>query len=125
MTFTLQLLSLQHLILPPFFSVLKPYCESEDNVQCVPTSCDDHELSDDNHNNLGTSQVTDLKTNYSLVLLINFLFFSCRVRMTLKYQTHTAKHKVVQKAKESWQSLEKLENERAAITGLTVEHQMG
>jgi len=31
-------------------------CDNEENVQCVPNSFDDNHLSQDSHNNLGTSQ---------------------------------------------------------------------
>ena len=44
-----------------FFSVCEPHCDSEDNVQCVPTSFGDNDLADDNHNNHGVSQVIDIQ----------------------------------------------------------------
>ena len=40
-----------------FFAVRKDECESEDNAQCVPTSCEDHYHENDNISNPGTSQV--------------------------------------------------------------------
>lgn len=38
------------------FSVCESQCDSEENVQCVPTSFDDNPRSQDSQNNPGTSQ---------------------------------------------------------------------
>ena len=37
-------------------SVCESHCDSEENIQCVPTSFDDNHLSQDSPNNPGTSQ---------------------------------------------------------------------
>lgn len=50
--------------MPYYFPVCdtQSHCDSEDNVQCVPTNCDDNYHSQDSHNNPGTSQQVCIHT---------------------------------------------------------------
>ena len=57
-------------------SVYESQCDSEENVQCVPTSFDDNHLSQDSHNNPATSQqVTASTFSVCAFSLLSVLFY--------------------------------------------------
>ena len=62
--------------MPFCLSVCESQCDSEENVQCVPTSFDDNHLSQDSHNNPATSQqVTASTFSVCAFSLLSVLFY--------------------------------------------------